>query len=119
MDRLNHLAIQPDGKAVLVGTALGGTHSKYPLLSFGTIIRLNLDGSPDPTFQPVSSAGTVGVTTRFRSLQAVALGTDGTIIVVGRQANDVTVIGRFLADGRVDRTFGSNGVMDAQRDPGE
>ena len=41
--------------------------------------------------------------------EALALQPDGKIVVAGRRTGD-TVVARFLADGRLDRQFGSDGV---------
>jgi uncharacterized delta-60 repeat protein len=98
------VALQPDGKIVVVGTsALGG--------SVMVVARYNPDGSIDPTF------GTGGRTPiSFQTLNpaaAVALQPDGKIVVVGStgpnaSASDVAVA-RLNTDGSLDTTFNTTG----------
>ncbi len=87
-DKVNDMLIQPDGKIVLVGSAivsLGTGHTEY------AIRRLNPNGSPDAGF------GTGGLAlvdfnvddkTPTNSASGVALQPDGKIVVVGNTGND-------------------------------
>jgi uncharacterized delta-60 repeat protein len=98
------VAIQPDGKIVQVGYATNGV-TGY------TLLRVDQDGNRDPTF------GRNGVATVYVSNGAgygLALQPDGKIVVVGG-----AVVGgwtyqglaRFMPDGRVDRSFGDEGIV--------
>ncbi len=110
----NDLAIQPDGKIVVAGRA--GTSSFFDgtLLDF-QIARYNPDGSLDTTF------GTGGIVTtdieELDTLEAVALQADGRIVVTGAtrpigSAHELTIV-RYNADGSLDPTFGSGGIVTA------
>ena len=87
------LAIQPDGRIVVVGW--NGNVA---------VARLKPDGSNDPAF-----GGTRFVDFGSFDLgQAVALQPDGKIVVVGRTSDNVT-IARLNANGSLDMGFGSGG----------
>jgi uncharacterized delta-60 repeat protein len=91
MEGTNHVStmvLQSDGK-VLVGGSLataGGIFS-------GNLARLNTDGERDPSFQPVVA---------LKSIAALAVLPDGTIIVGGTFAGAVA---RLQRDGKVDPAF--------------
>jgi uncharacterized delta-60 repeat protein len=106
-DSANAVAIQKDGRIVLAGVA-GNTFSSM----FG-LVRYNPDGGLDSSF------GLNGkVTTNiggFLSANAIAIGSDGKITVAGGSAvnaatSDFTVV-RYNADGSLDTSFGSGGVV--------
>src|SRR5205814_6657894 len=100
------LALQPDGKIVVAGTA------DYAL----ALLRYRPDGTRDPKF------GTNGtVTTRLSTHEkyadlasALALQTDGKIVVAGAawMASGYGVfLARFHPDGRLDTDFGAAGKV--------
>ena len=89
------LAVQPDGKVVVAGTA-----SDQFLVT-----RLNGDGSDDPGF-----GGGRAAFVRFSPLgperaDAVALAPDGKVVAVGSAANHLA-IARLQSGGVLDTTFG-------------
>ncbi len=87
----NSLIIQPD-KKILVGGAFSQK-----------ILRLNTDGTPDPTFVPLGNS--------FNSwIPAMALQTDGKIVVGGgfTEFNNAYIAGRIArlnSDASIDTTF--------------
>jgi uncharacterized delta-60 repeat protein len=96
----NGMAIQPDGKLVVVGsTTVNGDAAVY---------RLNADGSPDRTFD---GDGTVAIDSGgLETATAVALQPDGKIVVAG--ATDVdndAVVYRLNRNGSLDKTFDGDG----------
>ena len=100
--------IQPDGKIVMAGSVNDGTD-----YNFG-VIRLNADGSLDPSF---GSGGKVD--TPVRPLCAdvgndMLLQSDGKIVLTGYSSGGAgdTRVGllRYNPDGSLDSTFGSGGV---------
>jgi len=97
----NQIAIQPDGKVIVVG--FDGTGS---VLDFA-VVRYNTDGSLDSTF------GNGGiVTTDFGGgtkdfARAVALQPNGKIVVGGEAGYDYG-LARYNPDGTLDTTFGPN-----------
>lgn len=102
-DNAYGLALQPDGKIVVVGRG-------SPTQDF-VVVRYNNDGSLDTTF---GTGGKV-ITDLGGDLDqanAVALQPDGKIVVVGRKASDYsgydTAIVRYTANGSLDTSFGSN-----------
>jgi uncharacterized delta-60 repeat protein len=105
-DRLESIAIQPDGKIVAAGVAYGGGTSNYALA------RYNADGTPDFTF------GSNGrITTDFfgghDSATAVAIQPDGKIVVAGSATasggNVVYGLARYHPNGNLDSSFGVSG----------
>lgn len=119
-ERANDIAVDANGKAVLVGEVylLQGTINRVEL----GIIRLNPDGTPDPTFSGdgmlvmptcLASPGFTVAGTLGRAVKILA---DGKILVAGECIGDgpVTsraVVLRFLADGALDTSFGTGGII--------
>lgn len=100
------VAVQPDGKIVIVGTATPFTGNLG-----GFLMRLNPNGSLDTTFD------TDGKQEFFSFyFYAVAIQTDGRIIVGGNAfsgANNNFPITRYNTDGSIDTTFTNNGTLSA------
>ncbi len=103
----NAVAVQPDGKIVCTGELLGtGAIS---------VVRLLPNGDLDPSF---GSGGVVqtrlGDPSDEDSGKAVLLQGDGRIVVAAtadlHNSIDFSVV-RYLSDGRLDPSFGSNGVV--------
>ncbi|MEA2330078.1 MAG: hypothetical protein QOH58_216 [Thermoleophilaceae bacterium] len=100
VDSAPFMAVQPDGKVVITGD-LGPD---------GTVIRLNADGTLDPTFD---GDGKVTLDTGGEdNLSAVALQPDGKILVAGDStgAEQDAVVFRLNPDGSLDTTFDLNGI---------
>lgn len=109
-DYAEAMAVQPDGKLVVVGHAnMGGTTGTDFVL-----VRFLRDGAIDPSF---GTAGKVSTDIDGGSDQAfaVALQGDGKIVVAG--SHDLSPKGksfavvRYNADGSIDTTFGSGGKV--------
>lgn len=113
-DETNGVAVQADGKVVVVGTTV--------LLSAGTsdalLIRYNTDGTLDNTF---GSGGMV--ITDFSGLsrrdltRAVIIQSDGKIVIAGSvekssgsNSFDFAIV-RYNLDGTLDSTFGGSGKV--------
>jgi uncharacterized delta-60 repeat protein len=116
------MAVQPDGKIVLVGDrTLTGGGGSVPIFrdTHMAIARYNADGAMDNTFgvdglgviRPFSGTS-VGVPDSFG--RAVAIQLDGKIVVVGQAepatgfVSSLTVV-RLNANGALDPTFGGDG----------
>jgi uncharacterized delta-60 repeat protein len=107
---LQAMALQPDGKILLVGG------SSAPNL---IVARLNSSGAPDTTFNgngvtliPVSSFGSSFTTA---SGYGLALQGDGKILVTGKATtasytSSDLITARLNADGSLDTTFNGNGL---------
>jgi uncharacterized delta-60 repeat protein len=106
------VALQPDGKVVLAGTAIGPAGAGQEF----AIVRLTTSGIPDPAF------GTSGVVlTQFFAgqskggAQTVAIMKDGRIVVggVGQTTAGSAAFGlmRLSTGGGLDPTFGTGGMV--------
>jgi uncharacterized delta-60 repeat protein len=104
----NDVAVQADGKTVIVGfkdlTIGGGIEL--------AVARLNFDGFPDPTFGP-NGDGVVSTPIRAGKdafANAVAIQADGKIVVAGHvDDNKEWGLIRLNTDGSLDNTFSSDG----------
>src|SRR4029078_3703199 len=111
-DIANAVAIQADGKLVVVGTTY--RDNDFSNEDFA-VARYNPDGTPDKTF------GAGGkVQTDFPGLAAVAssvvIQPDGTIVVAGRAFPLFTFLGdfklvRYNSNGSLDTSFGDGGIV--------
>jgi uncharacterized delta-60 repeat protein len=100
-DRATGLAVQSDGKIVVVGTTTEAGFSVFALA------RFNPDGSPDTSF-----SGDGKETTNFGAQEGatgVALQGDGKIVVVGRAGGGGFALARYNADGSLDTSFSGDG----------
>lgn len=96
-DQATALAIQPDGRILVIGYASGLVEDSIAMA------RLEPDGSLDATF------GAGGkLRTAYPTLPSIALGLDlmddGRFVVCG-YANSSSIVGRFHADGTSDDSF--------------
>lgn len=96
------LALQPDGKLVLVGERDGSFNADF------AVARMNPDGSPDASFGGGNGQLTIGFGGVVEAAHAVALQPDGKIVVAGDGIGEVH-LARYLADGLLDRTFDGDG----------
>jgi uncharacterized delta-60 repeat protein len=112
-DRVNAVALQSDGKIVLVGQWAGGAPDF-------AIMRLTADGSLDPSFNGSGRNNvTFGTPLPFggdERANAVAVGFDGNIWVAGyTDANGTAgnprdfAVARFNANGTLDTSFSGDG----------
>jgi uncharacterized delta-60 repeat protein len=104
-DSSNGVAIQQDGKIVVVGSTYNGTN--YDTL----VLRYNSDGTLDSTFD---EDGIVTYNSGANdSSNGVAIQQDGKIVVVGNgyDADRNIVISRYNIDGTLDNTFGIGGII--------
>jgi uncharacterized delta-60 repeat protein len=102
-DAAYSLALQPDGKIVILGSAPGQQ---------STLMRFKSNGSVDGTF------GVGGkLTVAFGG--KVAIQPDGKLIVAGSSGGSFAVA-RYLSNGSgLDTNFGTNGVAKIPSDPGD
>ena len=105
-DQSQATAVQADGKVVVAGTLTFGSR-------FGCgIARYNTNGSFDASFN--GDGKTVGLINTTFTCRAVAIQTDGKIIVTGnvgsRTSADFALI-RFNGNGSLDTTFDGDGKV--------
>jgi uncharacterized delta-60 repeat protein len=94
------MAIDPSTNKVVVVAQL----TQGPVV----VVRLNTNGSPDVSFGS-NGAGYVSIATQCTN-PAVAIQTDGRIVVTGTLFADIELV-RFNPDGTLDATFGSGGTV--------
>jgi uncharacterized delta-60 repeat protein len=101
VDNGRAVAVQPDGKIVVAGTATNGAGTVF------AVARYNADGSPDASFDADGK-----VTTEFAGANSVARGLalqpDGKIVVAGTAGGDFALV-RYNSDGSLDVNFGTGG----------
>ena len=106
LDEAFGLAVQPDGRIVVVGTTQVGAQDDF------AVLRLEATGAPDNSF------GTAGLVTtdfagNFDKAVAVAVQPDGKLVVAGQAslASGVVdfAVARYEAGGAPDATFGTGG----------
>ena len=110
------VAIQPDGKIVLSGGAGGVSISGSSFV----VVRLEIDGSPDTTFNGTGSSTSIPLGDGVRSDSAIvglAIGADGKIVSAGFGVSGGTilsagkiVVARHNGDGTPDTTFNGTGI---------
>ncbi len=108
------VALQPDGKIVVVGSARNGTVNQVDF----AVVRLNTNGSPDASFN-----GNGKVLTNFtaaESANAVALQPDGKIIAAGTTSsgNGDFLLARYNPNGSLDASFDGDGIVSTQFEVG-
>ncbi|MEX2140431.1 MAG: autotransporter-associated beta strand repeat-containing protein [Pirellulales bacterium] len=114
-DEATAVAVQPDGKLVVVGYATNDGNSDF------AIARYNLNGSLDTSF---SGDGLQTTDFGFPLDQAadVAIQPDGKIVVVGRNSNSANAnftVARYLANGQLDNSFNEVGKISTDFDGAE
>ncbi len=107
-DRAYAIALQNDGKIVVAGdTKIGGSSGHYTEFA---LLRYNPDGSLDTTFNS-DGIVTTSVGGGIALTSSIAVQADGKIIVLGT-GSDVSIrLARFNADGTLDITFDSDGIV--------
>ncbi len=101
---INSAALQPDGKIVLAGK-----HGGFILL------RLQTNGLFDSTFGTYGKVLTNIGTLPYSGANAVMVQSDGKIVAGGSSYHNTfywAAIMRYLANGTLDNTFGTNGVVE-------
>lgn len=104
---LRAMAVQEDGRAVLVGWRGDGAHDVF-------VMRVNADGSMDDSF------GGHGIktiyTSAFEEASGVAIAGDGKIVIAvdvdGTGTNPRGAVLRLTAAGALDTSFGGDGRVD-------
>jgi uncharacterized delta-60 repeat protein len=109
------LALQPDGRIIVAGTAFsnGATDDDFAIVRYKSSGRLDADfGSGGVVTTDFSSSDPGGGASLDRA-GAVALQTDGQIVVAGFTRGDRQsfAVARYNPDGSLDPRFGSGGKM--------
>jgi len=104
-DVVRAIALQPDDKILLVGTATNSAGSSMALA------RLHTNGALDASFSGDGKT-TLSIGTFFTDAYTAVLQVDNKIIVVGSAKfgmSDDVALARFLPNGTLDTTFGNAG----------
>jgi uncharacterized delta-60 repeat protein len=102
----NALAVQPDGKLLVAGSARDGGATKVMLA------RFNVDGSPDAGFGSGGQVLTAIGDGDDVAASAVAVQADGRIVVAGHATDSGgtdMMVARYNGDGSPDASFGTGG----------
>ena len=100
-DRVNAVAVQPDGKIVAAGAVSGAQSSDIALA------RYNRDGSLDSTFGD-NGKTTTDSSNLYDEAFDVIIQPDGKIVAAGTHNVGLSVV-RYNSDGSLDNSFGSGG----------
>ncbi len=114
-DYAQSIIVQPDGKIVVAGHTLA--YIDYNLYYYYydiAIVRYNSDGSLDNTFGTNGIVTTTISASSTESVSDVAIQADGKIVITGSSQtgfeSDFATV-RYNADGSLDNSFGSNGIV--------
>lgn len=103
-DQVAQVALQSDGKIIIVGTSSLASDYGY------TLVRYNSDGTLDTSFD---SDGKILIDLAFdinRDAFATAIQADGKIVIGGVSDGNFALL-RFNNNGSLDTTFGTNGKI--------
>lgn len=104
------VALQPDGKIVIVGTSSSGSFSNFDF----AIARINSDGTPDPTFNGVGIK-TIPFGAQQDEANAVVVGPGGKIFVGGMANTGLNTwdfgVASLNSDGTADTSFDVDGKV--------
>ncbi len=107
-DEAFDLAIQTDGKILVVGSAILTNNNDIAM------IRLNADGSLDNAFGTGGKVTTNISGTSNDAASKVAIQADGKMVIIGSGGTDLfnaNVVARYNADGSLDNTFDIDGKL--------
>lgn len=107
-DNAFDIAIQSDGKMIVVGSAVMTNNNDIAL------IRLNTDGSIDNTFGTGGKVTTNISGTSNDAASRVLLQADGKIVIIGSGGTDMfnaNVVARYNTDGSLDNSFDTDGKL--------
>jgi len=110
------VTIQPDGKILMAGNSTTGVSLSTGMIYIGrfALTRYNANGSLDNSFGVGGKVTTFlgNYTLYLNQLNAMALQSDGKILVAGSGMNEsVSVLIRYKHDGTLDSTFDSDGIV--------
>ena len=100
------LAIQSDGRIVVVGESFNGSNNDI------AVVRYNSDGSLDTTFDTDGKL-TTAIGSSIDTASGVAVQSDGKIVVAGfaQFADGYTALVRYNTNGSLDTTFGATSTL--------
>lgn len=118
---ISDIAIQADNRIIMTAPCMDFNILGVPFCSF----RVTAGGGLDNTFKGGNPFSSAGVYTKFPGTTAggasgVAVQHDGKVVVVGyaTSTTEKAVVVRYLADGSLDSTFGTGGIVFSDLTPG-
>lgn len=102
------VAVQSDGRIVVAGGTNGGSASS---LGDFAVVRYNANGSLDPSFDTDGIKVIAGESGGGDEARALAIQSDGRIVIAGRSGDDVGLARLNGSDGSPDPTFDGDGVV--------
>ena len=99
------IALQSDGKIVVAGEALVSGYYDF------AVARFNADGSLDTTFDSDGKLTTSIYSSGTEVAHSVAIQSDGKIVVAGVSGSGQFAVVRYNANGSLDTTFDSDGIV--------
>ncbi|MGW0707064.1 calcium-binding protein [Streptomyces sp. NPDC002643] len=108
-DLAQGVAVQPDGKIVVVGRHQE-TDDEFAGCCWFTVARYNADGTTDTTFGGGDGWVSPGLAGGAEDAAGVAVQPDGKIVAGARAGGEFAVV-RYLTDGTPDSSFGGDGVV--------
>jgi uncharacterized delta-60 repeat protein len=105
------LVVGPDGRVVVAAYVIPGNATDARVV----LVRLNADGTLDPSFGSGGVARDVVPAARSADVRDLVLGGDGTLLIAGER-DDLYYLARFTSTGAHDPAFGTGGIVS---DPGE
>jgi uncharacterized delta-60 repeat protein len=99
------VALQPDGKIIVAGSAVGGG-----LYNDFAAARYNPNGSLDTTFDGDGKVIT-SLAYNYDSGRAIAIQPDGKIVVAGDAGSSLFALVRYNANGDLDASFDGDGMV--------
>jgi uncharacterized delta-60 repeat protein len=108
------VAIQPDGRIVVVGAAAGAS-----IDGEFAVARYEADGDLDPTFGVGGTMTTPIAGGNGDEARSVAIQENGRIVVAGTDSWRKFAVVRYRSDGRLDETFGEGGIVRTNLTPGD
>ena len=102
-DYANAVALQPDGKIVVVGSSSNGSNSDF------AVVRYNTDGTLDASFSE-DGIVTTAIGPSYDYANSVAIQPDGRIVVAGASSYHFA-LARYMTDGTLDASFSGDGIV--------
>ena len=101
----NAVSVGADGKIVVAGRVVGSNGDNV------LVVRLNPNGALDPSFGAGSGFVATNLGVGGYKANAVALQSDGKIVIAGAACCDKLLVGRLNSDGSTDTSFAGGAVV--------
>lgn len=111
VESFTSMLVQPDGKLVVAGLSRDGAAPFSGQRGFG-LLRLNGDGSMDPSFNGTGRVTTVGFAGGdLWEFGGLTLQSDGKMVIAGSTSSGLFILARYLPSGALDTSLGGTGKI--------